>query len=155
MKVKILTVGKARKPEYKNLSREYCRRIAPYLPIELQWVREEKIASLSKKEILRKEGMRIKEKLDPSEHTVVLDRTAKPLSSKAFSVFLQKKQLQSIKGITFIIGGPLGVDNSILQSANTRLSLSRMTFAHELTLVIILEQIYRALSIQHGGKYHK
>ncbi|MBD3384153.1 23S rRNA (pseudouridine(1915)-N(3))-methyltransferase RlmH [candidate division KSB1 bacterium] len=155
MKIEILTVGKPQNDNMKNLSQDYLKRISRYLPVELIWVKGEKIASLPAQEIMQREAVRLQQRIDADGYTVVLDRSGKMVSSTAFAGFIQKRQLESTKKLTIIIGGPLGLPDNFRKAASITISLSKMTFAHELTLVIVLEQIYRAMSIQHGSKYHK
>jgi 23S rRNA (pseudouridine1915-N3)-methyltransferase len=155
MKIEILTVGKPQNDNIKNLSQDYLKRISRYLPVELIWVKGEKIASLPAQEIMQREAVRLQQRIADGSYTVVLDKSGKMVSSTSFAAFIQKRQLESIKNLTFIIGGPLGLPDSFQKAASATISLSKMTFAHELTLVIVLEQIYRAMSIQHGSKYHK
>ena len=88
-------------------------------------------------------------------YNIVLDKGGKTMSSELFANFLNKRILSGIKIMNIIIGGPVGIDSSVKQGADTVLSLSPMTFPHELTMVIIAEQIYRAFSIMHGLPYHK
>ena len=155
MKIKILLVGKIENQNYRELSVKYLERIAHYQPIITDYVKAEKISSLSTKEIIDRESKRLLAKLSPTDYVCALDKNGKQQSSVDFARFVQSLQNQSKKQITFVIGGPLGLSEMVLKRANSVLSLSKMTFAHELSAIVLLEQIYRTMNILHGGKYHK
>jgi 23S rRNA (pseudouridine1915-N3)-methyltransferase len=155
VKIKIQLVGKIENHNYSELSTLYLGRIKHYLPIGIEFVKSEKISSLSSKEIISREGNKLLKKLSQNEYVCALDRKGKNQSSQEFALFFQSLQNQSKKQITFVIGGPLGLSDMVLKRANSIVSLSKMTFAHELSAIIILEQIYRTMNILHGGKYHK
>ncbi|NOY61194.1 MAG: 23S rRNA (pseudouridine(1915)-N(3))-methyltransferase RlmH [Calditrichaeota bacterium] len=155
MKCHILTVGKIENNNFKEMCDLYVKRIAHYIPIELNSVRSEKISSLSVNEIKSNEAKRLLQKLSKKDYAIALDKEGVSYSSEDFARFIGKKISQSSKTLTFIIGGPLGLGEEVLQTAQMKLSLSQMTFAHELTAVILLEQLYRGMTILRGGKYHK
>ncbi len=155
MKLRILTVGKLNNKHFKALSEDYLSRISHYAPIQLEFVREEKIAALPVSEIIAKESKRISERLKSTDWNILLDKNGAMLTSEDLAKYLQHLASQSKKYLTFIIGGPLGTATEVGSMANFTLSLSKMTFSHELSTVLLLEQLYRAFSILRGEKYHK
>ncbi len=131
-------------------------RLKHYCKIELQSVREEKIRSNdSPARILRLEGERLLSKIDRDTFLVVLDKAGKSLDSVEFSHQIEQWQNRGTRKVIFMIGGPLGIDETVKQRANLILSISRFTFTHEMVRLILLEQIYRAFTILRGEKYHK
>lgn len=155
MKIYILTVGKPETKPYAQLCELYLKRLKKYAPVSLESVKPEKIKSKSDQEIISAESERLLERLEVNEFVIVLDKAGKSMSSENFARLFNKLAQQSIKRITLVIGGPLGLDNRIRQRADRLLSFSPMTFPHELALTMLLEQVYRAQTILRGGKYHK
>ena len=155
MKLRILTVGKLSNKQIRLICEDYFHRIGRFVSIEAFHVKQGKIASLSDGEILDKECDRILDKITARDHVVVLDKSGRQMSSEIFSEYFNKLAIGGIKEVTFIIGGPLGVDERVTSRADLLLSLSNMTFQHELATAVLLEQIYRAFSILRGEKYHK
>jgi len=155
MKIRILTVGKIKDQNLDAQARDYLHRIGHYFPAVLEHIKEEKIKSLGYEEIRSRESRRLAEKLHPQDVNVVLDKDGKLLTSEEFAGFIHKSAVQGIPRLCFIIGGPLGLGNPILAGPYQHLSLSRMTFPHELVVVMLLEQIYRGASILKGIPYHK
>jgi 23S rRNA (pseudouridine1915-N3)-methyltransferase len=155
MKLRILTVGKLSNKQIRLICEDYFHRIGRFVSIEPLYVKQEKMASLSNGEILDRECDRILYKITARDHVIVLDKSGRQMSSEVFSEYFNKLAMGGIKEVTFIVGGPLGVDERVTSRADFVLSLSRMTFQHELATVTLLEQIYRAFSILRGEKYHK
>jgi len=155
MKLKVITVGAPVNRHYQALCDDYLRRIRGYLPVEAESVQAEKITSRSEGEIRAREASRLREKLPKQYAVVALDRGGVRFSSEQFSRWLEKTLGSSRKGVVFVIGGPLGLDPELVVEADQTISLSPLTFAHELAAVVLFEQLYRALNYQHGGQYHK
>ncbi|MBN2414011.1 23S rRNA (pseudouridine(1915)-N(3))-methyltransferase RlmH [candidate division KSB1 bacterium] len=155
MKIRILTVGKPDDRNYKTLREMYLKRIQHYVPVETDFIRPEKITSLSVNQILNAEAERLLNKLDTKHYNIVLDKTGETFSSESFAGFFEHQLNFGQKNMTFIIGGALGLSPKIIQAAHKKISFSQMTFAHDLALIILLEQIYRAHTIIRGEKYHK
>lgn len=155
MKIEILIVGNLHNKSYKTLSELYIERISHYNKISIRVVKEEKIRKLSEKEVIGLEGKRLLHNLSSTDYVVALDKSGKSYGSKEFAKFLQTTRNQSRKKVIFAIGGPLGLSEPVLSRADKQISLSKMTFAHELSCVILLEQIYRGFNFLSGGKYHK
>lgn len=155
MKINIITVGKPSNAHYQNLSDDYIKRLSHYVDAHLVHVRAEKIFRQSEETIRTQEANRLLQKVDDKDWCIVLDRKGKKLSSEQLAEKMSVWLLSSRKKLDFLIGGPLGISESVYERADEIISLSDLTFAHELSLVIILEQLYRAFTILRGEKYHK
>ena len=155
MKICIVTVGKLSQSDYLALCNLYQGRIAHYLPIERMSVRDEKIKNRPEREIVGREAERILERIRPADYTVALERTGEMISSPGLAAFVQERILQGVQRLVFMVGGPLGLGDKVLTRADYKLSLSKMTFPHECTTALLMEQLYRALTIMRGEKYHK
>ena len=110
--------------------------------------------NLSKKELKEKEGRLILDSLKNSNYVILLDDKGITLSSIEFSAFINQKMVSSTKELVFVVGGAFGFSESVYKRANTRLSLSKMTFSHQMVRIFLKEQIYRAFTILNGEKYH-
>lgn len=139
MKIKIFAVGKLKKDYNKFAVEDYLERIRFYMPIEVIEVSEENVF----------------DKLDKDNFNIILDGRGKELSSLEFATFISQTISRQNKDIAFFIGGADGFDEEFLKKGNFVLSLSKLTFPHELARVILLEQIYRAFTIINNEKYHK
>ncbi len=152
--LKILWVGKTKEKDLKNLINEYKKRILAMIPFRIIEIEEEKRMERDSGHSLKKEMDRIIENLGKNDYLIVLSEKGEMMNSEKFSDFLMDKFNRS-KNISFILGGPWGVSKELEEKANFLLSLSPMTFPHEIARVLLLEQIYRAISIKKGSKYHK
>jgi len=141
-----MCVGRLKEPGCSLACDEYLKRLRRYVKVEVVELREctDKNPEVAK----RKEGERIMEKLDDT-HAVALDKAGRGLSSEEFPQLLKKQD------ITFIIGGPDGLSPEVLGRTDMTLSLSKMTFPHQLARVMLLEQIYRGYTILKGERYHR
>ena len=156
IKVKLILVGKTKEAWIREGLRHYQKLLKKYAGIELVEINEEKITkSKDEKTIIDSEGKRILKHLTEGALCIALDVGGEELASEQFADLLQKSLNRGHDSFTFILGGALGISEKILQACPVKLSLSRMTFTHELSRVIILEQIYRAFSILAGAKYHR
>lgn len=156
IRIKIITVGKIHDSTLSAAAEGYLGRLQRYSDASIVPVQGLKITSgRSRGEILRQERARIGEKIKVGEYVIAVDRGGSAFSSEAFADFIEKMTTASHKALAFIIGGPLGLDPDIITKADLSLSLSEMTYAHELCLVMLLEQIYRSFTIIRGEKYHK
>jgi len=154
LRIEIITVGEVKSSWIKAGIEHYRKLASKYATISVSSIKEADSAHKSTTEVIAAEGKRLLERRKPRAALVVLDNNAtRQLSSEEFAQFFQSKQ-QTVSQIQFAIGGAFGLSDEVKRAAET-LSLSAMTFPHELTLVILLEQIYRALSINAGSKYHK
>lgn len=155
MQLRILCIGKTGKAFLEDGEREYLKRLSHYLPVELQILPDIKNAkSLSEDQIRQKEGQQFLEKIGPAETVILLDERGKQYDSLAFSNFLQEQFNRGGKQVFFLIGGPYGFSEEVYNRANGQLSLSKMTFSHQMIRLFFIEQIYRAMTILKGEPYH-
>jgi len=155
MKIILLVVGKSTDSNLIKLQEEYQNRLKYYLPFEMQVIPELKnTKNLSIHEQTEKEADLILKQLENSDEVVLLDEKGKQFTSMGFSEFLSKKMLASHKRMIFVVGGPYGFSERIYQRANAKISLSSMTFSHQMIRVIFVEQVYRAMTILKGEPYH-
>ncbi len=155
MKIRIIIVGKTTNAHYQALCDDYISRIGHYQPAELCSIKPERILQQRPEEICRREGARMLASVSPSDYCVALDSRGEGMNSAAFAQFLQRQMAAGSRTLVFCIGGPHGLGAQVIERANQRLSLSAMTFAHELALTVFLEQLYRGFSILRNEKYHK
>ena len=155
MKIILLTVGKTNDIHLIKLQEEYQKRLKFYIPFETVTIPELKnTKNLSVNEQLDKEAELILKQLDSNDEVVLLDEKGKQFTSNGFSDFLAKKMLTSIKKLIFVVGGPYGFSEKVYDRANNKISLSSMTFSHQMIRLIFLEQLYRAMTIMKGEPYH-
>lgn len=156
VKVKLILVGKTKDAWIREGIKHYQKLLQKYSEIQIIEIKEEKITrSKDEKNILGAEGQRVSKYLKKDTLCMALDVRGDELSSEEFADLLEKSLNRGHNSFTFILGGALGISEKILQACPVKLSLSRMTFTHELSRIILLEQIYRAFSILAGTKYHK
>jgi 23S rRNA (pseudouridine1915-N3)-methyltransferase len=155
MKVKLVVIGKTEEPYLIKGMREYENRITRYLSLEVVEIPGLKNAShLSKQEWKVKEAAKIRPVFTTSDILILLDEKGKEMTSVEFSSFLDKKFSSGSKNLVFVIGGPYGFDESVKKKAHFQLSLSKMTFSHQMVRLFFLEQLYRALTILRNEAYH-
>ncbi|WP_194775111.1 23S rRNA (pseudouridine(1915)-N(3))-methyltransferase RlmH [Pararhodonellum marinum] len=155
MQIKLLAVGKTDHPAIQNLIEEYCKRLGFYIRFELEIIPDLKNSkSLNEAKQKEKEGELILKKVQAADELVLLDETGKSYTSIDFSEYLQKKMNAGIKQLIFVIGGPYGFSEQVYQRANSKLSLSKMTFSHQMIRPFFLEQLYRAFTILKNEPYH-
>ena len=159
MKIKIVTVGKLKEKYLRDGIAEYSKRISRFATIEMLELADEKTpdrASDSENaKILDVEGNRILSKIGDREFVVVLAIEGKNLSSEEFSKQLEQASINGYSTLTFVIGGSLGLSHQVKKRANLFLSFGRLTLPHQLMRLVLVEQIYRAFTIQQGSPYHK
>ena len=155
MKIILLTVGKTINNNLITLQEDYQSRLKFYVPFETVTVPELKnTKNLSVNEQLEKEADLILKQLDPNDDVILLDDKGKQFTSVGFSEFLSKKMLSSVKRTVFVVGGPYGFSERVYNRANGKVSLSAMTFSHQMIRLIFVEQVYRAMTILKGEPYH-
>jgi 23S rRNA (pseudouridine1915-N3)-methyltransferase len=152
--IDIITVGKIKSPWVKEGIEYYRKLVGKYADLTLIHVKEADNARLKPEKAMSVEGESILDQIDSDAYSIALDIEGKPMSSEQMSRLIESRK-HDCSRIQFVIGGAYGLDAAVKQGTNTSLSLSKMTFPHELTEVILLEQLYRALSISAGSKYHK
>jgi 23S rRNA (pseudouridine1915-N3)-methyltransferase len=155
MKICFLVIGKTVEDYLKQGITIYEKRLKNYLPFEIKTVPEiKKTSGLSIDQQKTLEGKALLEHFTPADFVVLLDEQGKELTSTDFAVFLQKHMLQSIKSMIFVVGGPYGFSKEMYNRANDKISLSRMTFSHQMVRLIFTEQLYRAMTILKNEPYH-
>lgn len=155
MNIKLIAVGKTDNPALQQLISTYEKRLSYYINFELQLLSDIKNSkSLSEEQQKIKEGELILSYVEPSHHLILLDERGKEYTSIAFADELQKKMNTGIKQLTFVIGGPYGFSQAVYQRANSKLSLSKLTFSHQMIRLFFMEQLYRAFTILRNEPYH-
>lgn len=159
MNVQLIALGKLKEKYMKDFSSEYEKRISGYCKLTVTELEPVRLSdNPSEKEIqnaLKKETTLIKEKMLPNAFVFSMCIEGKELSSEELSRKIENIGISGQNNIVFIIGSSFGLSEEIKKDSNIRLSMSPMTFPHKLARIMLLEQIYRAFSISHGGKYHK
>lgn len=155
MEIALITVGRTSVSFVKEGIEEYKSRLRRYIPFSILELPDVKKGSRCPEEQQKiAEGKSILSGLSPSDFVVLLDEKGRQYSSSDFSSFLQKKMASGLKRLVFIVGGPYGFSPEVYQRADMLLSLSKMTFNHEMVRLFFTEQIYRAMTILRGEPYH-
>lgn len=155
MKISLLVVGKTVHSYLNQGIDEYTKRISRYCPFSIKYIADAKTTkSLSQEQQKQLEGDNIAAALDKSDYVVLLDEHGKEFTSVDFSAYIERKMQSVPKRLVFIIGGPYGFSKEIYGRANEKISLSKMTFPHDLIRLVFTEQLYRAFSIIHHEPYH-
>ena len=155
MKIKLLAIGKTDDKNLQLLIHKYEKRLKHYVKFELEIIPDLKnVKNLSETEQKEKEGDLILAKVGATDHLLLLDDKGESYSSIGFSKFMQKKMNSGIKQMVMVIGGPYGFSNAVYQKAKGKLSLSKMTFSHQMIRLFVVEQIYRAFTILRNEPYH-
>lgn len=159
MKIKVVTVGKLKEKYLKDGIAEYSKRISRFAKLEMIEIADEKTpdrASESENQkILGIEGKRILSKVGDRDFVIVLAIEGKTFSSEEFSKQLEEASIKGFSTLTFIIGGSLGLAQDVKKRSNLSVSFGRLTLPHQLMRLVLVEQIYRAFTIQQGSPYHK
>ena len=155
MKIKILTISKT-KSEYTEAENEFLKRLRPNADIEILNLKEEPISkNRNADEIMSLEGDRILEKIDKDYFNIALHVMGQQITSEEFANLIQETRDFKNAKLCFIIGGPLGLSQKVLNSVDYVMSFSKLTFTHQLIRLLLLEQLYRAFEIIKGSDYHK
>lgn len=154
LKISLFAVGKLKERHWLQAQEEFMRRLKPYARIKLKEAAASPITgAVTPEQSMKEEAGRLI-KLVPKDATVIaLDRTGKELSSEEFAALLNNEGSAG-QHLVFIVGGAAGLDPSVTDRTRVRLSLSKMTFTHEMARILLLEQLYRAITIMKGKKYH-
>lgn len=150
MKFRFIWIGKTKNKQWKALQEDYLERLSHFVKYEIVEIKDP--AGSDKKEI---EGKQIVGHLNPSSFVVLLDVKGKLIDSAGLSKTIEKWQIGGLKEAVFIIGGADGVSDEVAQKADLMLSLSFLTFTHEMARVVLVEQLYRSYSIINGFPYQK
>lgn len=155
MKILLLVIGKTDASYIKEGIREYEKRLTRYLPYEMKIIPDIKNSkNLTENLQKQKEGVEILSKLENNDFVVLLDENGKQFTSVDFSKFISQKMLMGLKRLVVIIGGPYGFSEEVYKRSNYLISLSKMTFSHQMVRMIFAEQLYRAMTIMKGEPYH-
>ena len=155
MKIKFIVIGKSKSDFLISGEKEFSRRLKHYCKFEEIIISEVKNGGkLTREELKKKEGTFILNALKNNEEIILLDNNGESYSSKGLSKLIHKKMLTSTKSIAFVVGGAFGFSEEVYNRADHQLSLSKMTFSHQIVRLIFKEQLYRAFTIIKGQKYH-
>jgi len=155
MKIKLLAIGKTDDKNLHQLIEVYQKRLQHYIKFELEIISDIKnVKNLSEAQQKEKEGELILSKLQNTDQLILLDDKGKQFTSIEFSQYLQKKMNSGIKQLVFVIGGPYGFSDAVYKKSQRKLSLSKMTFSHQMIRLFIVEQIYRGFTILKNEPYH-
>ena len=155
MKIKLIVIGKTDRQDLQQMIDEYCKRVGHYCPFEFEIIPDiKKAKKASELEQKRLEGTEIMKRVSSSDHLVLLDERGKEFTSVGFSKYIQKKMNSGLRNLLFVIGGPYGFSEEIYERANEKISLSKMTFSHQMVRLFFTEQLYRAFTIIRNEPYH-
>ena len=155
MTIKLLAIGKTDNKELSAIINIYSNRLSHYIKFEFEVIPDlKKVKYLSENEQKQKEGELILKKLIPTDVLILLDENGKQFNSIAFSDYLQKHMNSGIKQLVFAIGGPYGFSQDVYKKANGKISLSKMTFSHQMVRLFFIEQLYRGFTILKNEPYH-
>lgn len=155
MRITLAVVGKMSNGYLNTGVGEYTRRLSHYLPFDIQYISDLKSTkNLSESQQKTLEGQNILASLSTSDYVVLLDEHGKEFTSIDFSKYIEKKMATGMKRLVFVVGGPYGFSPEVYARANEKISLSKMTFSHEMIRLIFTEQLYRAMTILNGEPYH-
>ena len=159
MEINIIAVGKIKENYIQNGINNYVKRMQRFSEVNMDEVKAEKIkenlSAAQMEQVKQKEGERVLSKIPDNNYIIALSVKGKPMTSKGLAKSIQNLQVQGHSSITFLVGGSLGLSDEVLEQADYTLSLSHMTFTHQMIRLILLEQIYRAFKIINGEPYHR
>ena len=155
MTITLLAIGKTDNKELNILIDQYAKRLSFYVKFNFEVIPDIKnVKNLSEKQQKEKEGHLILKKLNSSDRLVLLDENGKQFTSVGFSEYLQKQMNSGLKNLVFVIGGPYGFSEEIYKRAQGKISLSKMTFSHQMVRLFFIEQLYRGFTILKNEPYH-
>lgn len=155
MKVCLLVIGKTDTAYIREGIAEYEKRLGRYVPYEMKVLPDVRnVRNMSEAVQKEKEGEMLLGQFQAGDWVVLLDEHGREFTSVGFSEFLGQKMLGGVKRLVFVIGGPFGFSEGVYRRANERVSLSKMTFSHQMVRMIFVEQLYRAMTIMKGEPYH-
>lgn len=155
MNIKLLAIGKTDNKALQTLIDDYTKRLGFYVKFDLEIIPDIKnVKNLSEAQQKEKEGELILSKLTPTDQLILLDENGKTFSSVGFSEEMQKKMNSGVKTLVYVIGGPYGFSPEVYAKAQGKVSLSSMTFSHQMVRLFFIEQVYRAFTILRNEPYH-
>jgi len=156
LRIRIIVADRTRSAFLKEGEAYYLKRLRKYVHVDWEVVKAVSIIKGKRdEEILKEEGELLGRKISSKDYLVALDRSGELLDSEALARWLERLSGRAPGAVSFVIGGPLGLSKSLLDRAQKVLSLSRLTFTHEISRLLLLEQLYRSMTILKGEKYHK
>lgn len=155
MNIRLIVIGKTEDKNIQNLIEQYTKRLSHYVRFDIEVIPDIKnTKNLSENEQKEKEGELILSKINVSDSLILLDERGKMFDSMEFADYLQKKMNSGIKTLNLVIGGSYGFSDTVYTKSNDKISLSKMTFSHQMVRIFCLEQIYRAFTILRNEPYH-
>ena len=155
MNIKLIAIGKTDHKNLQSLIDDYSKRLSFYIKFDLEIIADVKnVKNFSENQQKDKEGELILGKLNAHDELVLLDENGTNYSSITFANYLQKKMNSGIKTLVFVIGGPYGFSDEVYKKAQGKISLSQMTFSHQMVRLFVVEQIYRGFTILKNEPYH-
>ncbi len=155
MKIELIVVGKTATRYLQEGIDNYVKRIGHYVPFSLTYIQDVKATkSLTEERQKELEGEMVLASLQPGDYLVLLDERGKEFTSREFAAFIDKKMVTLPKRLIFLVGGPYGFSKGMYGRADDKISLSKMTFSHEMVRLFFVEQLYRAMTILRGEPYH-
>ncbi len=155
MKITLLVIGKTDEPYLETGIAKYLGRLEHYVPFELKIIPDIKNRkTLSEAQQKKMEGELLLSQFQSGDVVVLLDENGKTFSSRSFSKWIESQMNTGCKRLVFVIGGPYGFSQEVYEKANSKISLSEMTFSHQMVRLIFVEQLYRAFTIMKGEAYH-
>ncbi|MAK36550.1 MAG: 23S rRNA (pseudouridine(1915)-N(3))-methyltransferase RlmH [Flavobacteriaceae bacterium] len=155
MKITLLAIGKTDDKDLQRLITVYSKRLSHYVSFTAEMLPDIKNSkNLSEEQQKQLEGQEILKRITTSDQLILLDENGKNYSSEGFAQFLQKKMNSGLKQLIFVIGGPYGFSPELYQRANGKISLSSMTFSHQMVRLFFVEQLYRGFTILRNEPYH-
>ena len=155
MNIKLLAIGKTDNKALESLIDDYTKRLSFYIKFDLEIIPDIKnVKNFSERQQKEKEGDLILAKLTPADQLILLDEKGDSFSSVKFAEVLQKKMNTGVKTLVFVIGGPYGFSDEVYQKAQDKVSLSIMTFSHQMVRLFFIEQLYRGFTILKNEPYH-
>lgn len=155
MKITLLVIGKTGAQYLRDGISAYEKRLSHYVPFEMKVLPDVKsVKNMTFRQQKEAEGDTFLSQLSSADCVVLLDERGKEMTSRDFAAYLDRKMVTVSKNLVFIIGGPYGFSDAVYSRADEKLSLSKMTFSHEMIRLFFIEQIYRAMTILRGEPYH-
>ncbi|MBO4755070.1 MAG: 23S rRNA (pseudouridine(1915)-N(3))-methyltransferase RlmH [Bacteroidales bacterium] len=155
MKLQLFFIGRTVGTVYPSLINEYVQRLAHYVPIQVEEIPDLKnTKNLTQEQQKEREADQVLERLQPGDVLVLLDERGREMTSREFSQWIEQKMLTTSRRLVLLIGGPYGFSPRIYEAASQKISLSKMTFSHQMVRLFLVEQLYRAFTILRGEPYH-
>ena len=152
MKIALVVIGKTDAGYFVEAINEYKNRLVHYIPFEMEVIPD--IKNVSESQQKEKEGELILKALQAGDQLVLLDDKGKEFTSMQFSTYIERKMHTVSKRLVFVVGGPYGFSEAVYKAASEKISLSKMTFSHQMIRLIFVEQVYRAMTILNNEPYH-